>query len=56
MEIKIGDLVELKTGGPTMTVIGSFPPDYHAVTVAWFVETTLHKEDFSIDSLKKVGS
>ena len=52
-EIKVGDVVELKSGGPDMTVILITAKDLN-VKCAWFDGNELKYADFSEDSLKKV--
>ena len=50
----IGDLVELKSSGPTMTIINIFEL---SAECSWFDdENILYKETFRIDSLKKINN
>lgn len=59
-EIKPGDVVQLKSGGPTMTVVGfdlgmpGQPPDKSNVRCVWFVQDTKKSDLFPVVSLKKV--
>ena len=59
MKIKVGDVVQLKSGGPKMTVsvIGE---KYNEcmVTCVWFAmsdDYTLQKQDFRPETLEKCG-
>lgn len=66
MEIKIGDLVKLKSGSPTMTVgfISEFDVDRNrsklleerAVTVYYGIGSSITREVISYGSLKLVDS
>lgn len=53
---KAGDVVELKSGGPKMTVSGYVTSnglnEFAKVFCQWFVGTKLEKERFSEDSLQ----
>ena len=55
MEFKIGDIVELKSGGPIMTVT-DVGPDYGSGTVLvwciWFVANKQEKGSFPPAALK----
>jgi uncharacterized protein YodC (DUF2158 family) len=56
-ELKAGDLVELKSGGPTMTVKGrvSTTDNSSATYICqWFGGKKLESGQFHIDSLKAV--
>ncbi len=55
MEFKIGDLVQLKSGGPTMTIIGMVPSDYNptAMICMWYVGDERKREEFAPATLKK---
>ena len=57
-EIKEGDVVQLKSDGPKMTVVKKLP-NGNIFRCAWFVGDEGNKEarsaDFSLPSLKKVG-
>ncbi len=50
---KVGDLVQLKSGGPKMTVT---KPDYYIGDVGayWFTGTKKHKADFPPEALLPV--
>ena len=57
MNLKIGDVVQLKSGSPDMTVdhIGggdSIPA--HQVFVVWYEESKVQNANFHMDALKKV--
>ena len=59
-EIKPGDVVQLKSGGPKMTV-GNPAQDRHSSvptpevhTCYWFIGSDLRTDPFHIDSLKVV--
>lgn len=60
MSYEVGDIVQLKSGGPLMTVscekiIRGFTGYPHLRQCTWFDESgNLHKETFSIDSLVEV--
>jgi uncharacterized protein YodC (DUF2158 family) len=49
MELKVGDLVKLKSGGPVMTVVDV---DEDEVTCVWFRK--LREADFETVTLEKV--
>ena len=52
-ELKTGDTVKLKSGGPPMT-INSFFAYIDVVTCMWFVNDKVRKEGhFNINTLKK---
>jgi uncharacterized protein YodC (DUF2158 family) len=58
-ELKAGDLVELLSGGPTMTIISSsisaHPVRPHAgVICGWFNKGIFKEQEFSHSVLKKV--
>jgi len=48
-ELKVGDLVELLSGGPTMTCSSI---DHNECECKWFVQQHLQTGKFSIKSLK----
>jgi uncharacterized protein YodC (DUF2158 family) len=52
-EFKIGDIVELKSGGPKMTVTGATTSDKE-IGCKWFAGGKLNYEFFPPDSLEKV--
>jgi len=52
-QLKIGDTVELKSGGPDMTVIDVLPNGL--IMCAWFDRDKSSKETFPPDALKKTG-
>ena len=54
-EIKVGDLVHLKSGGPTMTVdsVGREQVCAGNLVCAWFEGTKLTKEFFNPAALRK---
>lgn len=52
--LKVGDVVRLKSGGPKMTV--STVDEYnHIVYCKWFVHDELKSERFSPDSLEVIS-
>jgi uncharacterized protein YodC (DUF2158 family) len=57
-EFKKGDVVELKSGGPKMTIgaVGNFSPDgpIHGAVCVWFEGKNKHEEVFDIDALRIV--
>ena len=56
MEFKAGDVVKLKSGGPTMTVkqVGKFGYDEHeSAECQWFDGTKPMSETFPLTSLNK---
>lgn len=59
-EIKPGDVVKLKSGGPEMTVVGyglmmsGAPPDKENVQCFWFEGTAQKSGHFPVLALKKV--
>ncbi|MEL1244218.1 DUF2158 domain-containing protein [Flavobacterium sp. DGU11] len=50
-EINRGDVVELKSGGPKMTVVYKMTSGWKC---AWFINGEIRSADFSTESLKKV--
>ncbi|WP_108649246.1 YodC family protein [Dongshaea marina] len=57
-EFKIGDVVRLKSGGPAMTVTGSYPHEHNNVKqyyCSWFTSDTaaeVSKEHFAAPALE----
>jgi len=51
--LEIGDVVQLKTGGPKMTV--EFLPDDLIVKLVWFVDGKLYRGEFKTDLLNKIS-
>ena len=52
IEIKVGQLVTLKSGGPLMTVVEIYPPECHCV---WFDPKDLSgpkRDNFVIEALE----
>ncbi len=45
-KFKIGDIVQLKSGGPSMTVRGYEPVDSDEVVCEWFDKTTFCSKAF----------
>lgn len=54
--MKVGDVVQLKTGGPRMTVEYITPYHYELASCVWFEGTTLRRIDVSVDALKIVDN
>jgi uncharacterized protein YodC (DUF2158 family) len=48
---RVGDTVQLKSGGPTMTVVAC---DEREVHLKWFIENNLHGDIQPINAVKKV--
>lgn len=61
MDLKVGDVVRLKSGGPEMTV-RSYPysmmdgKDDSKAECVWFEEVKLHKSVFNVDELLKLDN
>jgi len=56
-ELKVGDIVQLKSGGPKMTieVIDNFGDDHDKALCAWFDEKSKREDHiFELTSLQKV--
>ena len=54
LPFKEGTIVQLRSGGPRMTVEDTRRDKY--VGVAWFEGTTLHRDAFAPDELMEVAS
>lgn len=55
MQFQVGDVVELKSGGPNMTVTGTAPLNGKPhVFVAWFLNGEPKAFHFPPEALKKV--
>jgi uncharacterized protein YodC (DUF2158 family) len=52
-ELQIGQVVQLKSGGPKMTV--EFKPDAFNVKCVWFVGSKLYRDEFKIELLQRVS-
>lgn len=50
-KFKPGDIVQLKSGGPSMTVRAYEPTDGDEVTCGWFEGNTLYEKAFHQDML-----
>ena len=48
---KVGDIVQLRSGGPPMTVVGC---DAREVHLRWFVDNHFHGECQPINAVKEV--
>jgi len=46
-----GTLVQLKSGGPVMTVLDESHPEAELLYVMWFVDVELHRDCFHRDCL-----
>ena len=56
-EFNIGDKVQLKSGGPVMTVqadLGSFGEGQKQYKCKWFAGNKLQSGDFAVDALELV--
>lgn len=51
--LEIGDVVQLKSGGPQMTVEG-VSSDKSRVSCIWFSDESVKKDGFQTQSLQKV--
>lgn len=51
MDIKIGEVVRLKSGGPQMTIVRQMSAE--TVACQWFVENDLFERIFVIESLNR---
>lgn len=57
---QVGDIVEIKSGGPTMTVekVGRFSrsmnDSYDGVSCVWFDGSKMVRENFAAEALDKV--
>lgn len=54
LDIRVGDIVKLKSGGPDMTVTRTENTQNDDVGVMWFDKAELHKGWFSVDALDMV--
>lgn len=54
MDIRVGDIVKLKSGGPDMTVTRTENTQNDDIGVMWFDKAELHKGWFSVDALDMV--
>jgi len=53
-KFKIGDVVQLLSGGPKMTVQSESNEDSGVIWCKWFSGTKLQQGNFKIDSLIKI--
>ena len=55
MELKVGDTVSLKSGGPVMTILEIFKSEDGAMQAIckWFVKGNLEEAVFPLAALKK---
>ena len=53
MKINIGDIIQLKSGGPVMTVI-QFDAEASLVTCNWFDGKMLKEASFPLDAVGEV--
>lgn len=53
-KLAIGDIVQLKSGGPKMTVSGFYPNSALNVVCTWFDGTKREQEKFAENALKKI--
>ncbi|MEI7038124.1 YodC family protein [Fulvimonas yonginensis] len=55
-DFKKGDVVQLKSGGPLMTIIADYPSHSHghSVRCVWFNENKPVEETFVVEALKSV--
>ncbi len=54
MDIRVGDIVKLKSGGPDMTVTRTENTQNDDIGVMWFDKAELQKGWFSVDALDMV--
>ena len=52
-KFKTGDIVQLKSGSPKMTVMGYDPADSLDVTCTWSFRSQIHEKSFHQDLLTK---
>lgn len=55
-KFKTGDLVQLKSGGPCMTVRGYEPADSNEVVCEWFDGNVRHEKAFNQDMLNNYAA
>ena len=55
-ELKVGDVVELRSGGPKMTMetLEDFGAGYQQASCVWFEKTKRNNAIFELPTLKKV--
>jgi uncharacterized protein YodC (DUF2158 family) len=56
-ELKVGDVVQLKSGGPKMTIeeIDNFGGNHNQASCVWFEKSKRESHVFELTSLQKVG-
>jgi len=54
-ELKTGDIVQLKSGGPSMTVGNIDTPTKDMCFCYWFLQEQLLKDNFPVKTLKLVS-
>ena len=55
MALKVGDIVQLKSGGPKMTVQSGTEEEEGHVWCQWFAGSKLEQGRFPVESLVKVA-
>lgn len=53
-QLKVGDVVQLKSGGPHMTVNGFVGSSGQMATCTWFEKNDHKQGNFAVDALKIV--
>ena len=51
---KVGDVVQLKSGGPKMTVLSKYQDDENEFVCTYFYKNEMKKDIFNYSVLKKV--
>jgi len=53
-QFEVGDVVQLKSGGPRMTVVGADKPTPDEVHCAWFAKERMERAAFPPDALASI--
>jgi uncharacterized protein YodC (DUF2158 family) len=54
MEFKVGDVVQLKSGGPNMTISGFYNQNENSMTCTWFCSCEIRISNFPPEALIKI--